>query len=83
MLFQDLHRTAMTRKGKASVTEVEMAAVSGHSIGLSQQILQTYEITSTPKADMAIRKWVEYEKVLEQQATARWAIAAGASPEPT
>jgi integrase len=81
--FQDLRRTAMTRMGEASVTEIEMAAVSGHSIDRSRQILQTYVITSTPMADTAIRKWAEYEKVLENQETTQRSIAGGASPEPT
>jgi integrase len=81
--FQDLRRTAMTRMGEASVTEVEMAAVSGHSIDRSRQILQTYVITSTPMADTAIRKWAEYEKVLKSQEDARQVTAAGASPETT
>jgi integrase len=80
--FQDLRRTAMTRMGEASVTEVEMAAVSGHSIDRSRQILQTYVITTTPMADTAIRKWAEYEKVLEKQGDARRSVTAGTSPEP-
>jgi integrase len=78
--FQDLRRTAMTRMGEASVTETEIAAVSGHSIDRSRQILQTYVITSTPMADTAIRKWAEYEKVLEKQEATRRSIAAGALP---
>jgi len=80
--FQDLRRTAMTRMGEASVTETEMAAVSGHSIDRSRQILQTYVITTTPMADTAIRKWAEYEKVLERQGNARRSVVADASPEP-
>jgi len=60
--FQDLRRTALTRMGEASVTETEMAAVSGHSIERSRQILQTYVVTTTPMADSAIRKWATYEQ---------------------
>jgi integrase len=80
--FQDLRRTAMTRMGEASVTETEMAAVSGHSIDRSRQILQTYVITSTPMADSAIRKWAAYEKVLEAQGTYRRRGALTSSPGP-
>lgn len=64
VLFQDLRRTAMTRMAEASATETEMAAVSGHSIDRSRQILQTYVVASTPMADSAIRKWAEREKTL-------------------
>lgn len=62
--FQDLRRTAMTRMAEASATETEMAAVSGHSIDRSRQILQTYVVATTPMADSAIRKWAEREKTL-------------------
>lgn len=62
--FQDLRRTAMTRMGEASVTETEMAAVSGHSIERSRQILETYVVTTTPMAESAVRKWAAYEKAL-------------------
>jgi integrase len=80
--FQDLRRTAMTRMGEASVTETEMAAVSGHSIDRSRQILQTYVITTTPMADTAIRKWAEYEMALEKQRTTPSSDASPATSEP-
>jgi hypothetical protein len=73
----------MTRMGEASVTETEMAAVSGHSIERSRQILETYVITTTPMADSAIRKWAAYERqALAQAGDDHPPTPPGTAPEP-
>ena len=49
--------TAIVLLGEAGCTEAQIAAVSGHSIEKTRQILETYLPRTTKMAEAAIRKW--------------------------
>ena len=54
---RDLRRTAIVLMGEADCEEYQIAAVSGHSIENTRQILETYLPRTSKMADAAIRKW--------------------------
>jgi integrase len=54
---RDLRRTAIVLMGEAGATEVQIAAVSGHNIETTRQILETYLPRTAKMADAAIAKW--------------------------
>lgn len=54
---RDLRRTAMVLMGEAGATELQIAAVSGHSIESTRQILETYLVRTAKMGRAAIRKW--------------------------
>jgi integrase len=54
--FADLRRTAIVRLGEAGCTPVEIAAVSGHSLETTTQILETYLPRNAAMASAAIVK---------------------------
>jgi integrase len=56
---RDLRRTAMCLMAEAGATDVEIVAVSGHSIEQTRRILDTYIPRSVEMARGAIRKWEE------------------------
>ena len=58
---RDLRRTAIVLMGEAGCTEAQIAAVSGHSIEGTRQILETYLPRTAKMANRAIRKWEESE----------------------
>ena len=45
--------------GEAGCTETQIAAVSGHSIEGTRQILETYLVRTAKMGRAAIRKWEE------------------------
>ncbi len=54
---RDLRRTAVVRLAEAGATVFEVAAITGHSVGRTQAIIDTY-FTRTPEvAAAAILKW--------------------------
>ncbi len=58
---RDLRRTAIVLMGEAGCTETQIAAVSGHSIEGTRQILETYLVRTAKMGRAAIRKWEESE----------------------
>ena len=54
---RDLRRTAIVLLGEAECHDYQIAAVSGHSIEKTRQILETYLPRTSKMADAAIRKW--------------------------
>lgn len=54
--FMDLRRTGMVELAEAGATLVEIAAVSGHSIERTRQILETYLVRTSAMATAAIAK---------------------------
>ncbi len=56
---RDLRRTAIVLMGEAGCTEAQIAAVSGHSIEGTRQILETYLVRTAKMGRAAIRKWEE------------------------
>jgi hypothetical protein len=57
---RDLRRTAMVQMSLAGVPTQQIASVSGHSIGATQKILDTYIPRMTALADAAIDTWAAY-----------------------
>lgn len=60
--FRDLRRTAVVRLAEAGATEAEVAAVTGHQIETTRQILETYLPRTGAMATAAIDKLVQFEK---------------------
>ena len=58
---RDLRRTAAVRLGEAGATAIEIAAVTGHSIERSREILETYVPRTEPMGRNAIAKWERNE----------------------
>ena len=58
---RDLRRTAIVLMGEAGATEAQIAAVSGHSIERTRQILETYLPRTLKMAQEGIRKWEQSE----------------------
>ena len=58
---RDLRRTAIVLMGEAGATEAQIAAVSGHNIENTRQILETYLPRTVKMAEGAIRKWEQSE----------------------
>ena len=58
---RDLRRTAIVMMGEAGATEVQIAAVSGHKIESTRQILETYLPRTGKMARGAIEKWERHE----------------------
>jgi integrase len=56
---RDLRRTAILLMGEAGCTDAQIAAVSGHSIEGTRQILETYLPRTSKMASRAIRIWEE------------------------
>lgn len=54
---RDLRRTAIVLMGEAGATEAQIAAVSGHSIESTRQILETYLPRTLKMGQEGIRKW--------------------------
>ena len=54
--FRDIRRTVATEVGEAGGTSSEMASTTGHSIGHSQRILDTYTVTTEQMARNAKAK---------------------------
>lgn len=59
---RDLRRTAMVNMAEAGCTEIEIAAVSGHSIESTRQILETYVPRNVNMARSAITKLEDHKK---------------------
>jgi integrase len=53
---RDLRRTAMVRMAEAGATDIQIAAVSGHTIEDTRRILETYLPRTTGMAQAAVRK---------------------------
>jgi integrase len=58
---RDLRRTAIVLMGEAGATEAQIAAVSGHNIESTRQILETYLPRTLKMAQECIRKWEQSE----------------------
>ena len=58
---RDLRRTAIVLMGEAGATEAQIAAVSGHRIESTRQILETYLPRTLKMAQEGIRKWEQSE----------------------
>lgn len=54
---RDLRRTAVVRLSEAGASVPEIAALTGHSIQRTQQIIDTYYVRTREMAQNAIRKW--------------------------
>lgn len=54
---RDLRRTAVVRLAEAGATVPEIAALTGHSIARTQQIIDTYYVRTRQMAQNAITKW--------------------------
>ena len=54
---RDLRRTAVVLMGEAGCTEAQIAAVTGHDIETTRQILETYLPRTLPMARAAIKTW--------------------------
>jgi Phage integrase family. len=55
--FQDLRRTAVVRLAEAGCTDPEIAAITGHSLERTRQILETYLPRTSEMARNAMAKW--------------------------
>lgn len=55
--FRDLRRTAMVRLAEAGANAIQIAAISGHDIGVTQKILETYIPRNAAMAEAAILSW--------------------------
>lgn len=64
---RDLRRTAMVRMSEAGATIQQIAAVSGHSIAATQQILETYIPRTREMASAAIAAWEGGKKAPESR----------------
>ena len=60
--LRDLRRTAIVRMGEAGAEVHQIAAVSGHTIHRTMQILEHYLPRTKPMASAAIHKWEERGK---------------------
>ena len=60
--FRDLRRTAMIRLAEAGATAIEIAAISGHTIDVTQRILETYIPRNEQMGRGAIVKLESFEK---------------------
>ncbi len=58
---RDLRRTAAVRLAEASCTPIEIAAITGHSIERTRQILETYVPRTDPMGRNAVAKWERNE----------------------
>ena len=58
---RDLRRTAMVRLVDAGCTDFRVAAISGHSIEGTRQILDTYVVRTEAMAVAAIKLWEQNE----------------------
>ncbi|TVR83491.1 MAG: hypothetical protein EA405_04315 [Rhodospirillales bacterium] len=54
--FLDLRRSAVVRLAEAGCTTAEIAAITGHRLERTMQILETYLPRTSPMAEAAIRK---------------------------
>ena len=54
--FRDLRRSAVVRLAEAGCTVPEIAAITGHQLGRTARILETYLPRTAPMARAAIRK---------------------------
>ena len=54
--FHDLRGTAVTHLAEAGCTSPEIAALTGHSLGLVDSILEKYLARTRPLAEAAIHK---------------------------
>jgi hypothetical protein len=59
---RDLRRTAMLRMAEAGATVPQIASVSGHSIEVTQRILETYLPRNRDLAEIAITRLAEYKR---------------------
>lgn len=59
---RDLRRTAMVRMAEAGANLVDIAAVSGHDIETTKQILEHYIPRTAKMAKAAIHRWEEAKK---------------------
>lgn len=69
--FLDLRRTAVVRLGEAGCTEAEIAAITGHKIEHTRQILETYLPRTTQMADNAIAKLEDHRGKTKKAAKAK------------
>jgi hypothetical protein len=53
---RDLRRTAMVNLADAGATDIEISAISGHSIDETRKILETYIVRTAVQAKNAILK---------------------------
>jgi integrase len=60
--FRDLRRTAVVRLAEAGCSVPEIAAISGHSIGVTTKIMDVYCPRTSVMAGHAITKLEEYRK---------------------
>lgn len=60
--FRDLRRTAMVRLAEAGATSIEIAAISGHTIDVTQRILETYIPRNEAMGKGAIVKLESFEQ---------------------
>jgi integrase len=67
MQFRDLRRTAVVRLAEAGCSVPEIAAISGHNINQTAQILEVYCPRNTRMAGHAITKLEDYRRTLEQR----------------
>jgi integrase len=58
---RDLRRTAIVFMGEAGCTEYQIAAISGHSIENTRQILETYLVRTLPMGRAAMKTWEKSE----------------------
>ncbi|MCP4392938.1 MAG: hypothetical protein GY804_01515 [Alphaproteobacteria bacterium] len=58
----DLRRTAVVRLAEAGATEAQIAAVTGHKIETTRQILETYLPRTSDMAEAAITKLTTHYK---------------------
>ncbi len=58
---RDLRRTAMVRLAEAGCTDIQIAAISGHTIDRTRQILETYVVRTEAMGEAAIELWERNE----------------------
>ena len=58
---RDLRRTACVRLAEAGSNDIQIAAISGHSIESTRQILETYVVRTEAMAAAAIDLWEQNE----------------------
>jgi integrase len=59
---RDLRRTAVVRLSEAGATVPEIAALTGHTIQRTQEIIDTYYVRTREMAQNAITKWERSER---------------------
>ncbi len=58
---RDLRRTACVRLAEAGCNDIQIAAISGHTIDRTRQILETYVVRTEAMGEAAIELWEQNE----------------------